>query len=82
MDMKRILRNVSKLPEQIVEDTPKLKRGMIWCTKCGKELKVDSAQCLRTGWPECCDETMTLESPEERKRISTRKFVKMLDGTV
>ena len=30
------------------------------CEKCGKETEVDSAECLRTGWPECHGYTMTL----------------------
>ena len=80
MNFKKILLNVSQLPERIVEDSPKMKRGIVWCAKCGKSTKIDSAQCLRTGWPICCSETMSLDSPEERKRISTRKFVKLLSN--
>ncbi len=48
---------------------PKLARGMVWCKRCGASIKVDSGKCLRTGWPECCGETMTIDSPEERKEF-------------
>jgi hypothetical protein len=70
MNIGKLLHNVSQLPEKIVDDNPKLKRGFVWCTKCGRKAKVDSAQCLRTAWPECCNQTMTIDSPEERKQSS------------
>lgn len=47
-------------------DCPQLKRGMVWCTVCGRTEKVDGADCLRHGWPECHGFTMTIDSPEER----------------
>lgn len=49
--------------QKIVEDVPQLKRGMVWCKKCGGSQKVDSADCLAHGWPLCCGETMTIEHP-------------------
>lgn len=45
---------------------PELKRGIVWCTHCGKRRTVDAAQCLEHGWPKCCGYTMTVDSPEER----------------
>ena len=45
---------------------PKLSRGQVWCTTCGKTKKVNSGECLAKGWPKCCGYTMTLDSPEER----------------
>jgi hypothetical protein len=45
---------------------PKLKRGKVWCKICGREESVNSADCLRTGWPKCCGQTMTIDSPEEQ----------------
>jgi Zn finger protein HypA/HybF involved in hydrogenase expression len=48
---------------------PSLARGQVWCLTCGRTQKVDSAKCLQTGWPKCCGETMTIDSPEERKRL-------------
>ncbi len=49
----------------IVAKSPKLQRGIVWCKKCGRSIKVDSAECLRSGWPECHGETMTIDPPEE-----------------
>jgi hypothetical protein len=46
---------------------PKLGREQVWCLKCGRTEKVDSAECFRSGWPKCCGETMTIDNPEERK---------------
>ena len=46
-----------------VESNPKLKRGMVWCKSCRKSEKVDSADCLRNGWPKCCNYIMTLDHP-------------------
>lgn len=47
---------------------PKLARGQVWCRKCGATRRVDGADGLRNGWPKCCGETMTIDSPEERSR--------------
>ena len=52
---------------QMANPHPKLSRGRVWCKKCGRTQKVDSATCLRRGWPECCGETMTIDSPAERE---------------
>lgn len=58
------------LPGRIYADAvaavPQLQRGMVWCTKCGRSEKVNSAGCLARGWPTCCGYTMTIDSPEER----------------
>ena len=50
---------------------PKLSRGQVWCRKCGATQKVNSGECFRSGWPMCCGETMTIDSPEERRAMST-----------
>jgi hypothetical protein len=47
---------------------PGLTRGQVWCRKCGATRKVDSADCLQNGWPKCCGETMTIDSPTEQNR--------------
>ena len=52
---------------------PSLLRGIVWCKRCGRSQKVDSSVCLRSGWPECCGETMTIDSPAERKRLTRKK---------
>lgn len=46
--------------------SPQMARGKVWCHKCGREQDVDSADCLRRGWPKCCGATMSLDSPAER----------------
>jgi hypothetical protein len=52
----------------VVERTPALKRGRVWCRTCGHTEAVDSSACLRDGWPKHCGQTMTIDSPEEQKR--------------
>ncbi len=47
--------------------SPQLARGQVWCLTCGATQKIDSADCLRTGWPKCCGTTMSISSPEEQK---------------
>jgi hypothetical protein len=46
---------------------PKLSRGRVWCTKCGRTQRTDAAHNLRNGWPKCCGYTMTIDSPDERQ---------------
>lgn len=60
---------MSDLYRSIVDQVPQLKRGQCWCHTCGKEVWVNPAACLRSGWPMCCGETMSIDSPEERKRM-------------
>lgn len=50
--------------QKIVDEVPQLKRGMVWCKKCGRSEKVNSADCLASGWPLCCGETMTIDHPD------------------
>lgn len=58
---------VTEFPyDDIVEDVPALKRGMVWCVRCGRSQAVNSAGCIARGWPKCCNETMAIDSPEER----------------
>lgn len=52
--------------DRVVEETPALKRGQVWCHECGRTERVDSAHCLQHGWPKCCTYTMSIDSPEER----------------
>lgn len=53
--------------DKIINEVPQLKRGIVWCTECGKSQKVNSKYCFKNSWPTCCGYTMTLDSPEERK---------------
>lgn len=54
------------LYRSIVENSPKLKRGQVWCHTCGYTESVDSAHCLSKGWPKHCGQTMSVDSPAER----------------
>jgi len=53
--------------KEMANSHPKLSRGQVWCLKCGHTEKVDSADCLANGWPECCGYTMTIDNPKERE---------------
>ena len=66
--MRQIVINVFGIHQKIVNDVPALSRGIVWCHECGKQQKVDSAECLQCGCPKCCDQTMSIDSPEERKK--------------
>ena len=68
--------------ENMANSHPKLSRGMVWCTECGRSERVDSARALRSGWPKCCGCTMTIDSPEERRAMeeNTPTFAAMSDG--
>jgi len=56
--------------DKIVEDTPALKRGKVWCRSCGNEQDVDSAQALEHGWPKCCGYTMTIDEPKKSNDVA------------
>lgn len=58
--------------EHVVESVPQLARGRVWCRACGHSERVDSAGSLRQGWPQHCGSTMTIDSPEEQRRLSAR----------
>lgn len=51
------------LHEKIVQDVPQLRRGQVWFRSCGPTEKVNSADCLRNGWPKHCGQTMTIDAP-------------------
>lgn len=54
---------MKSLYEKLANSHPALQRGQVWCRHCGASLKVDSAECLRSGWPTCCGATMTIDAP-------------------
>jgi hypothetical protein len=60
------LPDIDGMYRRMAED-PKLARRQVWCRRCGSTQKVDSAECLRSGWPKCCGHTMTIDGPEERR---------------
>jgi hypothetical protein len=55
---------------EMVESSPQLRRGTVWCTKCGRTQSVNSVECLKHGWPKCCGLTMTVDNPEERAGLA------------
>ena len=61
------INNILSVHQKIVNNVPELKQGLVKCTICGKELKVDSTKCLKYGWPECCGYTMKLQSLKKLK---------------
>lgn len=53
----------------MVESSPQLRRGRVWCVLCNNTQVIDAAECLRSGgWPKCHG-TMTIDSPEERAAL-------------
>lgn len=57
------------LYKEMVEKVPQLRRGRVWCRTCGRSERVDSELALQHGWPTCCEQTMTIDSPEEQRRF-------------
>jgi hypothetical protein len=51
--------------DKLSSSHPKLARGRVWCRICRSTQKVNSADCLHRGWPKCCGQTMTIDSPQE-----------------
>jgi len=52
---------------QDLAEIPQFKRGLVFCHTCGNEQKVDGVNAtLGEGWPKCCNQTMSLDTPEER----------------
>jgi hypothetical protein len=68
----RTMTAVAGIHQKLVDDIPQLKRGIVWCVKCGRSQSVNAAGCLAKGWPKCCDQTMTIDSPEERAAAKRR----------
>lgn len=61
---------------KVVREVPQLRRGVVWCLTCERSQDVDTADLLRRGgWPRCCGQTMSLDSPEERKALSQSRTV-------
>lgn len=69
MSVEEVVKRSIGVHDKIARSHPSLERGRVWCHRCGHTQRVDSAQCLRSGWPLCCGETMSIDSPEERARL-------------
>ena len=54
------------LIERLISSSDKVRRGRVWCLQCGETMLVQPRTCFREGWPTCCGETMSLDTPEER----------------
>lgn len=54
------MKNLIGIHDKLANSHPDLIAGGVRCEKCGRTMKVDSAECLRSGWPKCCGYTMTL----------------------
>jgi len=59
-----------RLTNSLATCHPKLTRGRVWCHACGATQKVDTARCFLYGWPTCCGQTMSLDSPEEHAALA------------
>jgi Zn finger protein HypA/HybF involved in hydrogenase expression len=57
----------------LAQSHPKIARGRVWCHTCGNSVTVQPAECFLSGWPLCCGETMSIDSPEERKSLAPEK---------
>ena len=64
---------MADLHQRIANDVPKIKRGKVWCIQCKRMKLVDGAECLRSGWPKCCGQTMTIDSPQWRAAHAKKK---------
>lgn len=53
---------------------PQIKRGMVWCRKCGASMRVNGERrTLVGGWPKCCGQTMTIDSPIADAMLAARE---------
>jgi len=66
------LEKAEGLHDRIAASHPSLRRGQVWCRSCGSSRRVDSSQALRSGWPKCCGDTMTIDSPAEQELLHSR----------
>ena len=73
VDIELKFKQKTGLHDKLAKAHPSLERGQIWCHECGNTQKVDSAECLRSGWPKCCGQTMSIDSPEEHRELGKSK---------
>lgn len=57
-----------RLYKKMADSHPKLRSGLVYCERCKCVQKVNADEALRSGWPKCCDETMTMDVHEEKER--------------
>lgn len=62
---------VDPVYQRIIDSNPQIKRGIVWCQRCDRKVRINPYQTLSTrSWPQCCGFTMTVESPEERAEVA------------
>ena len=59
--------NEKSLIDDLSKCHPKIARGQVWCKKGGATKTGALKVWFASGWPTCCGDTMTIDSPEERK---------------
>lgn len=59
-----LLKVTDALNDDIANSHPSISRGKVWCKNCGIEKDVNPAQSIRSGWPTCCGQTMTIDHPD------------------
>lgn len=64
---------MAALKKSLAESHPSLSRGVVWCVTCRRSQKVNSCECIASGWPKCCGQTMTIDSPAERARLKAAR---------
>jgi hypothetical protein len=71
--IKNTISSILGMYQDAVQSSPALSREMVWCKNCGRSMKVNSVECLKHGWPKCCNQTMTIDSPKERENASEKE---------
>lgn len=61
MTLSELAERATSLHGKLAKCHPALERGLVECRECGRVEKVESAHCLRHGWPKCCGATMTID---------------------
>lgn len=67
-NLRALIERANGLHEKIAADVPQIRRGIVWCHTCGREDRVNVADCLKHGWPKCCGYTMSIDSPSGWKQ--------------
>jgi DNA replicative helicase MCM subunit Mcm2 (Cdc46/Mcm family) len=64
---------MSDIHQKLSQCHPSLQRNQVWCRQCGHTQQNNSAESFAKGWPKHCGQTMTIDSPEEQKRLDAVK---------
>ena len=58
-----VVKRMLGIYDAVKNSSPAMTAGTLVCNTCGNKKTVDTAHCLRHGWPKCCGYTMRLISP-------------------